>query len=142
MKLLKIRSLDKGWHDRDHVLLHGAFQILTDFIECEHPDRIIDWSRDKSHKSAWKEIRSLYKWWKKTRPSRKSPLDNKKLPRPPLKFKHIHASRLSERIEPDAKKHSKYFKALKQDMRLEKKWHEEDQKNLRRLIEIRPFLWT
>jgi hypothetical protein len=37
MKRLKITTLDKGWHDKDEVLLHAAFQLLTDFLEQEQP---------------------------------------------------------------------------------------------------------
>lgn len=66
MKTLKIQTLDKQWHDRDEILLHAAFQVLVDFIESEQPDRTIDWNADELHKGAWKEIKSLYKWWKET----------------------------------------------------------------------------
>jgi hypothetical protein len=37
MKCLKIATLDKGWHDKDEVLLHAAFQLPTDFVEQEQP---------------------------------------------------------------------------------------------------------
>lgn len=142
MKYVKIHSLEKGWHDKDEVLLHAAFQVLADFVEQETPDRIVDWNSDELHRRAWKEIKSLYKWWKETRPARRSPLDEKKLVAPPLKFKKIPASGLSEVVEPDKKKYASYYRALKEHVRLEEKWFREDQRSLHRLIEIRPFLWT
>ncbi len=142
MKYLKIRTLDKGWHDKDNVLLHAAFQLLVDFVEQEQPDKIVDSSFDEPHRQAWKEIKSLYRWWKETRPARRSPLDDKKLKSPPLRFKKIPGSEFSEMVEPDKKKYAAYYQALKEDARLEQKWYEEDQRNLHRLIEIRPFLWT
>ena len=143
MKYLKIETLEKGWHDKDEILLHAAFQLLVDFVEKEQPDKIVDWNSNEAHKHAWKEIRELYKWWKEKRPSRKSPLvDDKKLKMPPMKFKKIPESELSQRVEPDKKKYAKYYQALKKHGRLEKKWEEEDQRNLHRLIEIRGFLWT
>lgn len=40
MKILKIHALERGWHDKDEILLPAAFQLLVDFIEQEHPDRI------------------------------------------------------------------------------------------------------
>ena len=89
MKYLKIQTLEKGWHDKDEILLHAAFQLLVDFVEKEDPGRIVDWNSDESHKHAWKEIRELYKWWKGKRPSRKSPLDDKRLKIPPMKFKKL-----------------------------------------------------
>ncbi len=142
MKYLKIKTLEKGWHDKDEVLLHAAFQILTDFIEQETPEEIVDWNSDELHKKAWKEIKSLYKWWKEIRPSRTSPLDEKNLIAPPFKFKKIPGSDLSEMVEPDKKKYAGYYRALEKHRKLETKWNEEDQRNLHRLIEIRGFLWT
>lgn len=142
MKYLKIKTLEKGWHDKDNVLLHAAFQLLTDFVELEKPDEIVDWSHDVTHRKAWKEIKSLYKWWNETRPARKSPLDKKGLKIPPMKFKKIPGSDNREWIRPDKKKYAEYYRALKKDQQLEKKCEEEDQRNLHRLIDIRGFLWT
>ncbi|MFH1288964.1 MAG: hypothetical protein ABII25_09775 [bacterium] len=142
MKYIKIKTLEKGWHDKDEVFLHAAFQILTDFIEQEKPVTIVDWNADELHKRAWKEIKSLYKWWKEIRPSRKSPLDDKNLIVPPLKFKKIHGSNLSKMVKPDKKKYAEYYQALEKHCKLEIKWNGKDQKNLHRLIEVRGFLWT
>ena len=142
MKYLKIETLEKGWHDKDEILLHAAFQLLVDFVEREDPGNIVDWNSDESHKHRWKEIRELYEWWKRERPSRKSPLDDKRLKIPPMKFKKLPGSELSQLVEPDKKKYANYYQALKKHGRLEKKWEEEDQRNLHRLVEIRGFLWT
>ena len=59
-----------------------------------------------------------------------------------MKFKEIPRTDLSRMIEPDKKKYAKYYQALKKSWRLERKWEEEDQRNLHRLVEIRKFLWT
>jgi hypothetical protein len=142
VKLLKIHTLDKGWRDRDEVLLHAAFQILVDFVEQEHPDKLINWNDTEEHRRAWKEIRSLYRWWTTTRPGRYSPLDNEELVVPPLRFRKIPNSEMVEMVESDKKKYAAYYRALKQHGQLEQKWHEEDQRNLHRLIEIREHLWT
>jgi hypothetical protein len=142
MKHLKITTLHKGWTDRDEVLLHAAFQILVDFMEGERPGEIIDWNFDEGHKHVWKEIKSLYKWWTNIRPARRSPLDVKKIDVPPLKSVKIAGTDTFRIVQPDRKKYSKYFSALKKHSLLEKKWYEEDQRNLHRLIEIRSHLWT
>ncbi len=142
METLKIQSLKKGWHDRDEILLHAAFQALVDYVEKEHPEKTVDWSWDETHLKAWKEIKSLYKWWKETRPARKDPLDDKSIKAPPLKFRKIPGTDMSERVEPDKKKYAAYYKAMSKSLKLEQKWFEEDQRNLHRLIEIRPYLWT
>ena len=142
MKILKIHSLDKGWCDKDHVMLHAAFQLLVDFVEKEKPDQIVDWNSHPEHKHAWKEIRSLYKWWTQTRPSRKSPLDDKKLKKPPMRWEKIPGTNNKQLINWDKKEYPEYEKALKKHWRLEIKWEEEDKQNLHRLVDIRGFLWT
>ena len=139
---LTIRTLKKGWHDKDEILLHATFQLLVDFIEKEHPEERIDWRADKVHRQAWGEIKSLYKWWKEKRSARRSPLDDKRLLKPALKFKKIPGSEFLQSVEPDRKKYAAYYRAMKKHGRLEKQWHEEDQRNLHRLIEVRGFLWT
>lgn len=35
--VIKIKQLDRHWHDRDDVLFHAMFQVLCDFIEQEKP---------------------------------------------------------------------------------------------------------
>ncbi|MDD5559036.1 hypothetical protein [Candidatus Methylomirabilis sp.] len=141
-QVLKIHSLDHRWHDKDEVLLHAAFQVLADFIEKEQPDRYIDWSANALHKHAWREIKHLYKWWREKRPARRSPFDDKQLIIPSLRFKKIPDSELHQMVEPDRKRYAAYYRALRQEARLEQKWYEEDQRNLHRLIEVRGFLWT
>ena len=142
MKHIKITTLEKGWHDKDEVLLHAVFQLLVDFVEKECPDKLVDWSSDEAHRQAWKEINRLYHWWKDIRPTRCSLLEDNKISRPPLKKKKISGSEYHEIIQPDRKKYSKYYAALRRHVRLETRWFEEDQLNLHKLIEVRKFLWT
>jgi len=120
VKLLRIQTLDKRWYDRDEVLLHTAFQVLVDFIECENPDKTIDWNAEGVYQHVWKGIKSLYKWRKETRPARRCPLDDKKLAIPPLKFRKIPGSDLSEVVVLEKKKYSAYYRALKRYSQLEK----------------------
>lgn len=142
MKVLKIHTLNKGWCDKDHVLLHAAFQLLVDFVEQEKPDQSIDWNWNPEHKQAWKEIRALYRWWTWTRPARKSSLCEKGLKKPSMRWKKIPGSDNRQLVGYDKKKYPEYEKALKKHWQLEKKWEEEDQRNLHRLVDIRKYLWT
>lgn len=142
MKILRIHTLQKGWSDKDHVMLHAAFQLLVDFMEQEKPNRIVDWNANSGHKHAWKEICALYKWWSQTRPARRSPLDERSLKKPPMRWKKAPGSDNRQLVDYDKKKYAAYDSTLRKHWRLEKKWDEEDQRNLHRLIDIRQFLWT
>lgn len=62
--ILTIDSLDKGWRDKDSVMLHACFQLLTDCIEKEKLlTGHIDWEADDKHREAQKELHELYSWW-------------------------------------------------------------------------------
>ena len=136
---LTIKNLEKGWHDKDEVLIHAAFQLLTDFMELEQPQKIIVWSRDAGHRKAWKEMMSLYRWWKKERPVRDK------------KYRKIKVPKMISRktddncytLEPvDKVAYKKYAAIDRKRFKDEEKWFKDDQKNLHRLIEIRQYLWT
>ena len=142
MKILRIHSLEKGWQDKDRMMLHAAFQLLVDYVEQENPQEITDWNADPAHARVWTEVEYLYRWWTKIRPARRSPLDNKNLKRPELEWKDVPGTDCRELMSWDKKEFSAYDAALKIHARLEKKWDEEDQKNLHRLVDVRPFLWT
>ncbi len=68
MRILKINSLpsSKDWVDRDEVMLHACFQILTDCIDKEKVDKHCNY---EAHKDFVDEVRFLYKWWKKRKKS-------------------------------------------------------------------------
>ena len=139
MKYLKIHTLERGqWYDKDHILLHTAFQILVDFVEKERPAEIVDWQHDELHRHAWSEISQLYHWWKEERPNRHDPLDD--VTRPSLK--ELFDSEENVIVFPEREKYPEYCAAMDKSTELENEWHEEDQRNLHRLIDIRPFLWT
>lgn len=85
--ILKIDSLTEGWCDKDSVLLHACFQLLSDFVEQEIPKfPHINWnvSADVSNsvfkgiefnpgntkengptntRDIKKEFEELYAWW-------------------------------------------------------------------------------
>lgn len=68
-------KLPPTWCDRDHLMLHACFQILTDFVEKEEPWEFsaskeamleayadCDWKHERVED--WQELRELYQWWK------------------------------------------------------------------------------
>lgn len=72
--LLKIETLNDEWLDKDMVILHACFQILSDCIEKENLfTGHVDWTFYDEHKNAKNEIEDLYNWWNKRK------LDNNNL---------------------------------------------------------------
>lgn len=66
--LLYIESLDLAWADKDVVLLHACFQLLTDAIEKENLfTGDLDWDFNESSQKAKLELQELYHWWKERR---------------------------------------------------------------------------
>jgi len=70
MRILKITTLNeakKSWVDRDMIMLHACFQLLTDFIEKENGLEHINY---EIHKEIIDEAKYLYDWWKSLPPGR------------------------------------------------------------------------
>lgn len=62
--ILNIRTLSGEYCDKDIIILHACFQLLTDFIEGEEAfTSHVDWEHDEAHKKAKYEIEQLYHWW-------------------------------------------------------------------------------
>ena len=61
---LHIDTINADWCDKDIVLLHACFQLLTDCIEKEDLNGMTDWTQDEKFASAKLEIDLLYNWWK------------------------------------------------------------------------------
>ena len=141
MKVLKLHGLPDNWVDKDRLILHAAFQLLKDFVELERPERL-DWGHDERFARAWREIRALHRWWTKTRPRRRDPLDAKGLRKPPLRFEPVHGKPYSKLAAYDVTKYRPYRRALSKQVAYERRCLNEDQRNLHRLVKVRPFLWT
>lgn len=59
------------------------------------------------------------------------------------RMKKVTSSKLTVEFVPaNPKEHKKYVAVIKKWYKDEENWHKEDQRNLHRLIDIRPFLWT
>lgn len=57
------RYLPHTWCDRDHLLAHVMFEVLSDFIEGECSPGDVDWDSDNEHRQARKGLQDLYDWW-------------------------------------------------------------------------------
>ena len=147
---LKIETLDRGWHEREVVMLHAMFQVLTDFIErelfsknCPNPilldiESETKWMHDyefseddikksidslnKSNSDTLK-LMKLYKWWKVERPLREANYPGKDLDI--REINSVEGSRW-------AAEYGKYEDACDR----------EDEENMIELIKLRKYLWT
>ena len=129
---VRISTLEPGlWHDRDNVLLHASFQILVDFVEGEKPFKYIDWTTNREHKRARREIARLYYWWKRAYPARKEPA-----------YGYDVNPVFDKFADPDGKIHAAWKKYCNELYRLETAWEAEDQNMLVRLVRVRKYLWT
>ena len=96
--LLKIETLTDQWLDKDVIILHACFQLLSDCIEKENLlNGHIDWSAKEDSQKAKNEIELLHHWW-------------------------IHRKTKTEELG--------------------EKQYEEDNQMLKKLIDIRKYLWT
>ena len=63
--VIKIKTLQKGWHDNDEIMLHACFYLLKNFIEKEKPFKCPSWEQNEEYSSAQSELIFLSNWWKK-----------------------------------------------------------------------------
>jgi hypothetical protein len=140
--ILKLTALKKNneWCDKSRVLLYACFQILVDFIEKEKPQRIVDYKHDKEQKKQWKELQTLYRYWKIDRPRLEKEMDRaleKSSKKNKMEFGPSKDGGLTGEvifITKDKKARNLYW-------RLEDKIGQKDDEMLQRLINIRHHLW-
>jgi hypothetical protein len=132
--------LDNKWQEYDELLLHAAFQVLVDFLEKDHVD-IVNWDGMPDTKKAWAEMQSLYKWWTKDRPNRKR--------REPSRGKGVKMPKLVPVKDKNgfwtfdkSRKYDLWRRYCKNIGDFETLCEQEDQENLKRLVDIRRFLWV
>ncbi len=142
-------GLRPGYYDADYLLLHASFRLLKDFVEKEKPFDHIDWNASPDQAHAGREIRQLYHWWTEIRTNRRDPvneLPDEKCP-DVFEFEYKDESGLmviaDERIRKlREEKYPEHEKAFHESIALETAYFEEDQNNLKRLVDVRPYLWT
>jgi hypothetical protein len=146
--VLKIQTLEPGWWDRDQRMLHAMFQILVDFIELELPQMMfsekkkynikygvrnreaglayLDWEIAETATPQQDDAfvkKELYLWWKDYRLKRDDP------------WSEPNIWDISDKMKVKDQEGS-------QAGALEHIYYEEDQRMLKKLIEIRSSLWT
>jgi hypothetical protein len=97
----------------------------------EHDDfDIVDWSEWES------ELNALYQFWRVGRPARHNPLDDLIIPDDYLTIAAGGLATFHDDRYPEIKE------VFDKVAELEQQWWDEDQGNLKALIELRGCLWT
>lgn len=154
-------DLGYGYHCQDTRILHAAMACLCEYVEAEGgevafqrwTDELLDrtkndpnapdgFERDQGNRQA--EVLAIYRWWKIERPA-----DQKRSDEllhllyggeDRISWKETENPRLSEMVFEPFKGNEV---ALNEEFRnLEKKIVDDEQKMLRRLVEVRQSLWT
>jgi len=143
---VKPRYLDHNWTDRDRLLVHMMFEILSQFIEKECSPGCVEWYGQHPHtilvgmerKNVRDEMQDLYDWWHKTYIPYENGDLTPKYDGPDIDFFSTVNKLDSEKTEEE----KKYFDHLDEINKLENKIEDELNSNLHRLLNIRRLMWT
>lgn len=163
---IKPRYLPHTWCDRDNVLLHTCFEILSQFIEREcQPEEIVNWEAsghtvivNGKTVNVRREMQTLYDWWHNDYHKRYPKLEERiwKIieKHRPIKNEIPLDENMKETTEENAKyykweqtfktKHDNemYHRNMDRLIKLEIAVDNKCQKMLHRLINIRQYMWT
>ncbi len=130
-----------GYSDVCERLIHANFQLLKEFVEKENPLEEINWDTDPQRQFVAKEIKELYNWWINIRPKRDEQNPIYKVDVPPRDL--IPIKNGYQMVNAGTEEQEKIWRdACNELTRLEALWEKEDCDNLKRLADIRLYLWT
>ena len=151
-------GLEPGWHDEDERMLHACMALLGQYVKWHggaaelekfssdlrsHPDQNAPAGLDSGQADRQDEATTIWRWWTEERPrdqAREEELLHILYGHRQLRFKPTENPNLSE-LEMDEFAGDEV--ALNAEHRaLQAKIHDDEQKMLHRLIDIRPSLWT
>jgi hypothetical protein len=144
---IKPRYLDSTWHDRDMVLPHCIFEILSQFIEKECTPEIVEWYGEEGHKIVVNgtekyvrdEMQELYDWWHQKYNKLYIEEEEKIWQKLETYLPEHTIFKLCYKNSWSKKQYKKYHKLL--DI-LEATAQQELKENMHRLINIMDYMWT
>ena len=51
------------WHEYDWRLASAVFTVVSEFVDQEEKDRIIDWEYNEYYSNIWKQLVEIRDWW-------------------------------------------------------------------------------
>jgi len=72
---LHIKTFDEQWADKDRVMLHACFQLLTDCLEQEQLLASREWRHTEAEQHARQEFATLAQWWQQRQAQEQQGLD-------------------------------------------------------------------
>jgi len=108
----------RGYIDPRELLVYANFKVLTDFVEKEMGGNLPDDSDMENWDAAYKEMRELYQWWTIDRPAAWKEYNEYEIPRPWTKDDLNSWDEWENRLD------------------------EKDDEMIKRLVDIRGFLWS
>lgn len=190
--VIKIRTLEPNYWDKDTLLLHGVMQLVVDFveIECSQMQRraeprlrerligMLPWclrfdelyrsreqgvlnlkwqatlddpnlpeeERNPEQAEAARVILEVYTWWKDVYPNRASPYDVSDAIRETAVGLHatgvIDDETLRELASTEPQTTEELLAEYAKCIDIEHQYAQEDAEMLKRVIDVRNFLWT
>lgn len=140
-----LKFAEPGWIDRDYAMLRCCFLLLNDFLEKE-PVHVIEWEAAPDSRHAMTEMRLLHFWWNHQRDQE----DKEQRDLFSRIYDDVKKGRQDPFIDPndDQVGINPFFDKMDQHP-LWPEWQNMvdytatiDQKQLERLIKVRPFMWT
>lgn len=135
--VLKVKTLSPTWIDRDNLLVHAMFQILTDFFEKEKPLGHFDIDHSPN-KSEWMELHTIYKWWHDIGKNFDSVYDYDTIEHSQFEWKSIENGNF-ELITNYSQDEKDYWNQVH---KREEDFEKQLTHNLKRLVELKGMLWT
>ena len=136
-----------GWRDRSDALLYASFAVLRDFVENEYPGAI-DWNSGEDIRRARDEFLALHRWWTEERPRDHAELSQGETPGKTL-TQRLRRAVLDDILRPVGGLGAKGAWATPESERRAHEWHErsealtrKDDEMMKRLVDVRHFLWT
>jgi len=152
---VKSRHLDDKWHDKVSVLPHCMFEILSQFIEKEASPGIVEWygeygrkiTVDGQEKYVRDEMQDLYSWWheyynKKYQEECDALWDEVEKYQPNELWEDDGEYTIYKPKYDSEEQKIMYHDILDEIQELETKTEEILLKNMRRVCNLMPYLWT